>query len=127
MRASVLKTFDPFLQSVEDPSHRERLTMILQDIKDTFPELEPVIKWNQPMFVIHGTYIIGFSIAKAHLALAPEEACLEKFESEINQAGYQTTKQLVKIKWADSIDLDLIQDMVRFNIEDKQGMTRFWR
>lgn len=124
---SVLKIFAPFLQSIEKPSHRERLTMILQDIKDTFPELEPVIKWNQPMFVTHGTYIIGFSVAKAHLAMAPEIACLEKFASEINQAGYQTTKQLVKIKWTDPVDVELIRSMVRFNIEDKQGMTTFWR
>lgn len=122
-----MKIFDPFLQSIEEPSHRERLTMILQDIKDTFPELEPVIKWNQPMFVTHGTYIIGFSVAKAHLAMAPEVDCLEKFASEINQAGYQTTKQLVKIKWTDPVDLDLIRSMVRFNMDDKQGMTTFWR
>ena len=122
-----MKVFEPFLQSIEHPDHRERLTMILQDIKDTFPELEPVIKWNQPMFVTHGTYIIGFSVAKAHLAMAPEVDCLEKFVSEINQAGYQTTKQLVKIKWTDPVDVELIRSMVRFNIEDKQGMTTFWR
>lgn len=122
-----MKVFEPFLQSIEHLDHRERLTMILQDIKDTFPELEPVIKWNQPMFVTHGTYIIGFSVAKAHLAMAPEIACLEKFASEINQAGYRTTKQLVKIKWTDLVDLDLIRSMVRFNMDDKQGMTTFWR
>ncbi|GEM05762.1 hypothetical protein HMI01_27500 [Halolactibacillus miurensis] len=119
--------FEPFLQSIEHPDHRERLTMILQDIQDTFPELEPVIKWNQPMFITHGTYIIGFSVAKAHLAIAPEMACKDKFHDQITQAGYDMTKQLVKMKWTEPAHLDLIRNMVAFNIEDKKDMTAFWR
>jgi uncharacterized protein YdhG (YjbR/CyaY superfamily) len=34
--------------------------------------LKEEIKWNQPMFSDHGTFIIGFSIAKEHIAVAPE-------------------------------------------------------
>ncbi|MCQ4950818.1 hypothetical protein NE646_14380, partial [Bittarella massiliensis] len=42
-----------------------------------FPDLTPKIAWNQPMFTDHGTFIIGFSAAKAHLAVAPERAGIQ--------------------------------------------------
>ena len=39
---------------------------------EKFPQLKEENKWNQPMFNDHGTFIIGFSIAKGHIAVAPE-------------------------------------------------------
>ena len=50
------------------------------------------------MFTDHGTFIIGFSIAKNHLAVAPESAGINHFSDEIVQAGYDHTKQLVRIR-----------------------------
>lgn len=122
-----METFEEFLNTVNNPEHKQRLEMILSEIKRQFPSLEEVIKWHQPMFVAHGTYIIGFSVAKAHLAIAPESACKEAFQDRIKAAGYQTTKELVKIKWSESVDLQLIFDMVRYNIQDKEDLTSFWR
>ncbi len=54
----------------------------------------PKIAWNQPMFMDHDTFIIGFSIAKQHLAVAPEKAGIDYFSDEIVKAGYGHTKQL---------------------------------
>lgn len=122
-----METFEAFLNTINVPEHKYRLEMILSEVKRQFPTLEYVVKWNQPMFVAHGTYIIGFSVAKAHLAIAPERACKEAFQDRIKAVGYQTTKELVKIKWSESVDLQLIFDMVRYNVEDKDALTRFWR
>ena len=33
----------------------------------------------------------------------------------------------MKIKWKEKVDLDLIDRMIDYNIEDKKDMTRFWR
>jgi hypothetical protein len=33
----------------------------------------------------------------------------------------------MKIKWKEKVDLDLIDGMIDYNIEDKKDMTRFWR
>jgi uncharacterized protein YdhG (YjbR/CyaY superfamily) len=44
------------------------------------------------MFTDHGTFIIGFSVAKHHLAEKPE------FD-KIVKAGYDHTKELVRIRW----------------------------
>lgn len=33
-------------------------------ITETYPQLDTTVKWNQPMFTDHGTFIIAFSFAK---------------------------------------------------------------
>lgn len=92
-----------------------------------FPQLEKKIGWNQPMYTDHGTYIIGFSASKKHLAVAPERAGLRQFEKEIEEAQYTTTKEIFRIKWTQPVDYDLLKSMIQFNIEDKADYTTFWR
>lgn len=100
---------------------------ILNNMKEKFPQLKEEIKWNQPMFSDHGTFIIGFSVAKGHIAVAPEEVVIRRFEKEIEEAGYSHTQELFRIKWKDEVDFDLLYNMVSYNIEDKKDMTKFWR
>ena len=61
---------------------------ILNYVKNKFPGLKEVIKWNQPMFTDHGTFIIGFSISKGHISVAPKPAAITLFEKDIEKAGY---------------------------------------
>lgn len=122
-----MNDFQMFLDGISDPDKRERMESILSDIKTAFPQLNEEIKWNQPMFTDHGTFIIAFSIAKNHIAVAPESEVIERFEKEIEQAGYSYTKELFRIKWTDKVDYDLLRKIVAYNIEDKKDMTRFWR
>ncbi len=68
-----------------------------------------------------------FSVAKQHIAVAPETVALDHFDEEIKKAGYIRSKMLFRIKWTDEIDFDLIDKMIEFNIEDKKDMTKFWR
>ena len=51
------------------------------------------------MFTDHGTFIIGFSVAKKHLAVAPERAGIERFSDDILQAGYTHSKEILRIGW----------------------------
>lgn len=96
-------------------------------IVDTFPNLEVRIAWNQPMFTHKGTFIIGFSAAKNHISVAPEEVTIEKFKDQIIGAGYSHTKGLFRIPWNSEVDYKLLQDLIQFNIQDKAGYTKFWR
>ena len=122
-----MNDFQEFLNTIEDPVKKERMESIINYIRKTFPQLKEEIKWNQPMFTDHGTFIIGFSIAKNHIAVAPESIVIKLFEKEIEEAGYSHTKGLFRIKWTDKIDYDLLRKIVAFNIEDKKGMVKFWR
>ena len=40
------------------------------------------------MFTDHETFIIGFSVAKQHMSVAPEKAGIRQFSNEIVLAGY---------------------------------------
>lgn len=122
-----MKSFQVFLDSISEPDKRARMEGILRSIKEKFPLLEEEIKWNQPMFSEHGTFIMGFSVAKGHIAVAPEGVTIRHFEQEIGEAGYSFTQELFRIKWTDQVDLDLLHKMVAYNIETKKDVTTFWR
>lgn len=122
-----MKDFQMFLNSIDDPDKKQRMEDILNYIIEKFPQLKEEIKWNQPMFSDHGTFIIGFSIAKGHIAVAPEPVVISLFKKEIEEAGYSYTQGLFRLKWTDKVDYDLLHKMVAYNIEDKKDMTKFWR
>lgn len=119
--------FQIFLDSIGDKNQKDRMQGILNYIKSNFPQLKEEIKWNQPIFSDHGTFIIGFSVAKGHIAVAPEAVVISLFEKEIEQAGYSHTKELFRIKWTEQVDFDLLHKIVNYNIEHKKNMIKFWR
>lgn len=119
--------FLPFLDKVENPAQRERLSGILRWVLEEFPQLETRIAWNQPMFTDHGTFILGFSVAKGHLAVAPEGKGIQVFEEELKQRGYAPSSMIFRIRWDQNVDYELLRRIIAYNIEDKQGCRTFWR
>lgn len=122
-----MEVFADFLSKIEHPEHRTRTEEVLFWVMGKFPELEPVIKWNQPMFTDHDTYIIGFSVSKQHLAVAPEQAGINRFTTEIEETGIDYTKELVRMKWSQPVDFSLLDKLITFNIQDKADCQTFWR
>ena len=122
-----MKNFQEFLKNIDTPDRRDRMETILNHIKGKFPQLNEEIKWNQPMFSDHGTFIIGFSVAKGHIAVAPEAVAIELFKKEIEKSRYSHTQELFRIKWIDEVNYELIDKIIAYNIEDKKEMTKFWR
>jgi hypothetical protein len=59
--------------------------------------------------------------------VAPEALVISLFEKEIEEAGYSHTQGLLRIKWTDKVDFDLLDKIIAYNIENKKGMTSFWR
>ncbi len=74
-----MKVFEKYLESIENLTHKERTKDILKWVIKEYPQLNPKIAWNQPMFTKHDTYIIGFSVSKNHLAVSPELAGINYF------------------------------------------------
>lgn len=122
-----MEAFAEYLEGIDHPEHRARMEEVLSWTAETFPNLTAKIAWNQPMFTDHGTFIIGFSTAKHHLAVAPESAGIDRFSEEIVQAGYDHTKQLVRFPWDRPLDFPLLKKMIEFNIADKADCSTFWR
>ena len=122
-----MEVFTDYLAHVDNPQHRTRTEEILGWVIRRFPDLMPRIAWNQPMYTDHGTFIIGFSVARQHMAVAPEKAGINQFSDEIVRAGYDHTKELVRIRWDSPVDFSLLEKMIEFNILDKAECTTFWR
>lgn len=122
-----MDTFNTFLETIDNDKHRTTLSEVLNWIADTFPNLETTIKWNQPMFTDHGTFIIGFSVAKQHFSIAPEAKALNEHSQQIEAAGYSQTSNLFRIKWSQDIDYALLKVIIQYNIEDKSNCDTFWR
>lgn len=122
-----MKVFEEVLNKVDHPDHRETMRDVLTWISETYPEMEPVVKWNQPMFTHHGTFIIGFSMAKNHMSVSPESEGLVPFLEEIKKAGYNATKFIIRIPWNKPVDYNLLKNMIEFNLSDKADTTTFWR
>ncbi|QHE60536.1 iron chaperone [Rossellomorea vietnamensis] len=122
-----MDVFSSYLEGIDHPDHRQRMEEILTWVQETFPQLEPVIKWNTPMFTDHGTFIIGISTAKHHVSVAPEEVTMVHFADRIKEAGYSATKGLFRFPWKDPVNYKLLEDMISYNIQEKAEFTGFWR
>lgn len=119
--------FRVFLDEIQEESKRNRVQEVLSWIQRKYPDLTPVIKWNQPMFMHQGTFIIAFSVAKEHLAVSPEQAGIAHFNQAIDEAGYRATTMLFRIRWNQEVHYDLLAKIIEFNCEDKKGLKTFWR
>jgi len=119
--------FAEYLTQIDNPEQRARTEEVLEWVTKRFSNLVPKFAWNQPMFTDHGTFIIGFSVAKNHLAVAPERVGIIHFSDEIVKAGYDHTKQLLRIQWNKPVDFSLLEKMIEYNILDKADCSSFWR
>lgn len=122
-----MNTREEFLDTIDDLEHRYKLEKVVDWIKEEFPQLEERISWKQPMFTDHGTFIIGFSVSKKHILVAPEKVVIEYFSERIKELGYTHTKMLLQIKWEQEVNYELLRDVIKFNIEDKKECSSYWR
>ena len=122
-----MEEFKEFLARMDNLEYRARTEEVLSWVATKFPTLKAKIAWNQPMFTDHDTFIIGFSVAKQHMAIAPEKAGILQFSDEIVEAGYDHTKELIRIKWSQPLDFSLLERIIAFNITDKADCSTFWR
>lgn len=75
-----MEVFAEYLANIDNKEQLARTKDVLDWVKAKFA-------WNQPMFTDHGTFIIGFSIAKLHMAISPERQGMEHF---VMQLQHQT-------------------------------------
>lgn len=122
-----MDVFKDYLNGIEVIENRNRMKEVLTFIHERYPELGRRIAWNQPMFTHHGTFIIGFSVAKKHMAMTPEAAGIKQFAEDITKSGYDYTSMIIRIPWDGPFDYELLEKMIEFNIMDKAEVATFWR
>ena len=122
-----ISTLDEYLATIPNDDNRARMVDVLVWVGLTYPELELRIAWNQPMFTHHGTYIIGFSAASKHMAMAPERATMIRFEPVMRERGTDFGKMFARQPWNKPFDYELLDAFIQHQLAEKQDITSFWR
>lgn len=122
-----MSTKQDFLDTIHEEDNRFKIEELFQWIETEFPTLSFKIAWNQPIYTHHDTFIIGFSVAKKHIAISPELKGIQIFLKDIEDAGYTHGSNLFRIKWNEEIKYSLLHDIIVYNIKDKAKCTSFWR
>lgn len=122
-----ISTLNEFLATIPDSDNHARMVDVLVWVGLTYPELELRISWNQPMFTHHGTYIIGFSAASKHMAMAPERATMIRFEPVMRERGTDFGKMFARQPWNKPFDYELLDAFIQHQLAEKQDITSFWR
>ena len=120
-----IKTLDEFLATIPDDDNRERMVDVVVWVGFTYPELELRIAWNQAMFIHRGTYIIGFSAASKHMAVAPERATMIRFEQVMREHGTDFGTMLARQPWDKPFDYELLDAFIQDQLTEKQDVTSF--
>lgn len=121
-----LKTLEEFLDTIPEGDKRNRMIEVLDWVASSYPQLEMRIAWNQPMFTHHGTFILGFSAASKHMAMAPERHTMIHFEELMNSRGTDRGKMFARQPWAKPFDYELATAFIDYQLETKKDVTSFW-
>lgn len=119
-------TYEEYLDSIHDQA-RERMKEVVQWIQKEYPNLNLEVKWSQPMFTDHGTFIIGFSSAKKHVAIACESEITSHIADEAKKLGLEMGKMTIKMPFDKEIPFSLIKCIIEHNIELKKDTKTFWK
>ena len=122
-----IKTLDEFLATIPSADNRERMVDVVVWVGLTYPELALRIAWHQPMFTHHRTYIIGFSAASKHMAMAPERATMIRFEPVMRERGTDFCTMFARQPWDKPFDYELLDAFIQHQLAEKQDITSFWR
>ena len=122
-----ITTLGEYLETIPNDDNRARMVDVLVWVGLTYPELKLRIAWNQPMFTHHGTYIIGFSAASRHMAVAPERATMIRFEPVMRERGTDFSKMFARQPWNKPFDYELLDAFIQHQLAEKQDITSFWR
>lgn len=122
-----MDNFEEYLNTIEDDLHRNRLIEVMEWVITNYPEMKTRVAWKQPMFTDHDTFIIAFSHSKKHMSIAPEHITIDYFSEDIINAGYEYSKEIIKIKWTDTINYKLIKKIIDYNLVEKKLCNTFWR
>ncbi len=100
-----------------DPTAATTATTIFSTITASFPELELVIAWNQPMLRTNGQYVLGLSVAKHHILLNPFSAdVLDQLAPELD--AYEVNKRTIRVPVDWSIDDALLRKLAEARLAE---------
>lgn len=95
------------------------LRRVRQLVLEVDPELTQTLSYQMPTFKKYGKAVFHFAPQKNHLGIYPTPAAIEQFTARL--AGYKTSKGAIQIPYSMPLDEDLIQDLVRSNLQELEN------
>jgi len=92
------------------------LRRVRQLVLEVDPDLTQTISYMMPTFKKHGKPVLYFAAQKNHLGIYPTPSAIEHFAARLG--GYKTSKGAIQMPWSQPLDEELIQDLVRFKLDE---------
>ena len=101
-----------------DPTQAATMRKIFEVLQKSFPQLELVIAWNQPMLKEGRRYVFGASAALHHILIAPWNAeIIEALGPRLT--GYVVNKKTIRVPVDWKVDAKLLRDLVVGQLENQ--------
>ncbi len=116
-QSSKILTIDEYIAACSEDI-QPRLEELRQIISNTAPEMTERMSWQMPTFYYKGN-IIHFAAHKKHIGIYPGPEAVKFFADRLKD--YKTSKGAIQIPNNREIDIELIRDIVKFNMEKNRG------
>ena len=118
MKESIkLNTIDEYIVTCSEEI-QPKLRRLRKIILDSSSELTEKISWGMPTFYFKGN-IIHFAAHKKHIGLYCGPETIQHFIDKLQ--SYKTSKGTIQIPNDRELDADLIQSIVRYNVEENRN------
>ena len=100
---------------------RGTLERVRATIRKAAPEATEAIKYGIPTFVL-GENLVHFAAFKNHIGFYPTPTAMAAFRDQLS--AYKSAKGSVQFPLASPMPLKLIEQMVRFRVQEVRGKGR---
>ncbi|NLY46246.1 MAG: DUF1801 domain-containing protein [Tissierella sp.] len=112
-----LNTIDEYIETCSEEI-QPKLRRLRKIILDASSELTEKISWGMPTFYHKGN-VIHFAAHKKHIGLYCGAEAVQYFRDKLQ--GYKTSNGTIQIPNDSELDEDLIQNIVRYNVEGNRN------
>lgn len=100
-----------------DTAAAQTARKIFTAIRTSFPKLDLVMAWNQPMLKLDKSYVFGLSTAKNHLTINPfSKDVIDSFADELCEFGVNKHTFKVPIGW--NVNTKLLRRVVKARLDE---------
>lgn len=117
MARPVPENIDSYIQEYPEEV-AERMTALRGAIREAAPDALEKISWAMPTFW-QKVNIAHFAAFKHHIGFYPGAEAVVAFQERL--APYKTSKGAVQLPMDEPLPLELVKDMVRFNLATYAG------
>lgn len=103
---------DQYINSLS-ADQKTKLNELRLRILSINPQISEGISYNMPSFIFKKV-LLSFYVFKHHIGLYPHALAIENFKTDLKR--YKTSKGAIQIPIADSLPMELIEKIVKYNI-----------